>query len=123
MVIFYEHLLKTKKEQDKIEEQKAQEIINLEEALEDDSNNALESDQNWIQTLEKIPETNFILFVGNKKPVTELEKWLDIHATVREFASVTPRDMAQYVMQNLSISENQARALCEKLGFYEEIKW
>ncbi|MEI6711319.1 MAG: hypothetical protein WCK88_03730 [bacterium] len=31
------------------------------------------------------PETNFFLFVGNKTPVTDLEKWLVENATIHEF--------------------------------------
>jgi hypothetical protein len=36
--------------------------------------------------MSKIPDSNFILFVGNKKPVTEFEKWLENNATIHEFA-------------------------------------
>lgn len=115
MVIFYEQLLKTKKEQDKIAEQKASEAIDLEEVFEDKNTNNLSNDRSWIQTLEKIPETNFIIFVGNKKPVTELEEWLEENATLRDFGGVTPRDMEEYIMKHLPVTENQARAFCDKL--------
>ncbi len=31
------------------------------------------------------PETNFFLFIGNKTPVTDLEKWLVENATIHDF--------------------------------------
>lgn len=122
MVIFYEHLFKTKKEQEKMEEKR---VLEAEEKTPEDNNknNVLENNTLWIQTLARIPETNFILFIGNKTPVTDLEKWLEEHATIKEFPAVTPRDMMAYVMQHLPIASDQARSLCGKLGFYEEIRW
>ena len=126
MVIFHETLQKTEKELGKIEDekQKAVETIDIEH-LEDTKKNTLyiSNDALWIQTMERLPETNFMLFVGNKKPVTEFEKWLEKNATLHEFPGVMPRDMIDYVMKHLSISYDQARAFCDKLGFYEETKW
>jgi hypothetical protein len=66
MVILYEHLLKTQKEQNKIvEEQKIAETISLEDAINNGKNDTsvLENDTLWIETLQKMPETNFILFI------------------------------------------------------------
>lgn len=125
MVILYEQLIKTQREQDKISEQKAAETIDMAEVLNgNQKNNAILDDNTiWIETLKKIPDTNFVLFVGNKKPVTELEKWLEENATLHEFAGVTPREMERYVVESLGITAAQAQAFCEKLGFYEEIKW
>ena len=125
MVIFHEQLIRTQKEQDKITEKQASETVNMDEVLESRESDLspLENDTLWIETLKKIPDTNFVLFVGNKKSITELEKWLENNATIHEFSGVTPREMEEYILQNLSITGAQARAFCQKLGFYEEIKW
>ena len=126
MIILYEQLLKTQKEQNKIvEAQKIAETISLEDAINNEENrtSVLENDTLWIETLQKMPETNFILFIWNKKPVTELEKWLDENATQHEFTGVTPREMQKFVVQALGITPGQAEAFCAKLGFYEENKW
>jgi len=66
MIILYEQLLKTQKEQNKIvEAQKIAETISLEDAINNEENrtSVLENDTLWIETLQKMPETNFILFI------------------------------------------------------------
>lgn len=118
MIILYEKLLKTEKEQEKIEEQKAAETINLEEVLNDvgAKNIRIDDDTAWIQTLEKIPETNFILFVGNKKPVTELEKWLEKNASLHRFEALSVREIISYIETNLRLPYEQAEKMSDRLG-------
>lgn len=87
MIIFHEYLIKSQKEKDKIAEtEKINETIDINEVLDGKKKISLDNDALWINMLEKIPDTNFILFVGNKKPVTDLEKWLEKNATLHEFA-------------------------------------
>lgn len=121
MVIFHEKLLKTEREIKKmIEEEKGREIINIEDVLngvkDPTSYHQLDEDTYWIQTLEKIPETNFILFVGNKKPVTDLEKWLEKNATIHEFPALTLREMIAYIETELRIPHDQAEKMSDRLN-------
>lgn len=119
MVIFYEKLQKTEKEIKKIEEQRrAQETINMEDILnnKDTSETQEENDTFWIQTLEKIPETNFILFVGNKKPLTELEKWLEKNSTIHEFGALSVQEIITYIETQLRLPSDQAEKMSDRLA-------
>lgn len=118
MIIFYEKLIKTSKEQEKIEEQnKAEETINLEELLENGmKKKTIDDDTLWISTLEKIPETNFILFVGNKKPVTELEKWIERNATIHDFPALSVNEIIAYIESTLRLPPDQAMNMSDRLG-------
>lgn len=118
MIIFYEKLLKTDKEIKKIEEEK-QETINLEDILngtEELGKNEKDDDSYWLQSLEKIPDTNFILFIGNKKPVTELEKWLEKNATIHEFPAPTLADTIKYIETELRLPREQAEKMSDRLN-------
>lgn len=119
MVIFHEKLKKTEKEQEKIEEQKkTAEIIDMEDILSSTSTKKtpIDDDTVWIQTLAQIPETNFIIFVGNKKPVTELEKWLEKNATIHEFPNLSVREIIAYIETHLRIPYEQAEKMANRLG-------
>lgn len=119
MVIFHEKLKKTEKEQEKIEEQKkTAEIIDMEDILSSTSTKKtpIDDDTVWIQTLAQIPETNFIIFVGNKKPVTELEKWLEKNATIHEFPNLSVREIIAYIETHLRIPYEQAEKMADRLG-------
>lgn len=119
MVIFHEKLKKTEKEQEKIEEQKkSAEIIDMEDLLSSTSTKKtpIDDDAVWMQTLVQIPETNFIIFVGNKKPVTELEKWLEKNATIHEFPNLSVREIIAYIETHLRIPYEQAEKMADRLG-------
>lgn len=118
MIIFYEKLLKTDKEIKKIQEEK-QETINLEDILngtEELWKNEKDDDSYWLQSLEKIPDTNFILFIGNKKPVTELEKWLEKNATIHEFPAPTLVETIKYIETELRLPREQAEKMSDRLN-------
>jgi DNA polymerase III delta subunit len=70
----------------------------------------------WIQTLERAPETNFFIFVGNKTPVTDLEKWLIDNATLHEFPIPSQSEMESYIAQTLHITPWQAARIRERLN-------
>ncbi len=119
MVIFHEKLKKTEKEQEKIEDQKkASEIIDINDVFnnKNDNKTPIDADTIWIETMGRIPETNFILFVGNKKPITELEKWLEKNATIHEFPNLSVRDMIAYIETHLRIPYEQAEKMVDRLG-------
>lgn len=118
MIIFYEKLLKTAKEQEKIEEQnRAEETIDLTDLLENGSKKRnSEDDSVWISTLEKIPDNNFILFIGNKKPVTELEKWLEKNASLHDFHNLSINEIINYIENNLRLPPDQAMKMSDRLG-------
>lgn len=118
MIIFYEKLLKTDKEIKKIQEEK-QETINLEEILngtEELWKNEKDDDSYWLQSLEKISDTNFVLFIGNKKPVTELEKWLEKNATIHEFPAPTLAETIKYIETELRLPREQAEKMSDRLN-------
>lgn len=108
MMIFHDLLHKTDTDEDEESDKKKKES---------------EIQAQWIKTLQEVPETNFILFVGNKKPLSDLEKWLHEYATMQYFEASTPREMQNYVIKELWLNPNQAAAFCDRLGFYEEIKF
>ncbi len=83
MVILRDLIIKTEREILDIQDQEAQ----MDESDEDAVPNKPKTfdDSAWIETLSRAPDTNFFLFVGNKSPVTDLEKWLVRHATIHEF--------------------------------------
>lgn len=117
MIIFYEKLLKTAREQEKIEEAQNEEIIDLEDLLQNGPKQKKgEDDTVWISTLEKIPDTNFILFIGNKKPVTELEKWLEKNATLHEFEALSIDGIIAYIESSLRLPPDQAMKMSDRLG-------
>lgn len=126
MVIFHEKLKKTEKEQEKIdlayrqagEQKKMAETIDMEDLLNgtDTKKTPVDDEAAWVQTLEQIPETNFIIFVGNKKPVTDLEKWLEKNATIHDFPNLSVRDMIAYIETNLRIPYEQAEKMVDRLG-------
>lgn len=119
MIIFYEKLLKTDKELKKMAEEERRETIVLDDILNGSNKiekNEKDDDNYWIQTLQKIPESNFILFVGNKKPVTELEKWLDKNATIHEFQGLTVPEIIQYIETELRLPREQAEKMSDRLN-------
>lgn len=119
MVIFHEKLLKTDKEMEKIvEEERASQTIDMAEVLEEQGtkNARIDDDKAWIDILEKIPESNFILFVGNKKPVTELEKWLEKNATIHEFKLLDIREIIEYIETHLRLPYDQAQKMSDRLS-------
>ncbi len=59
--------------------------MNLEDIEQSPSHN-IDDDETWIKTFPKIPETNFLIFIGNTKSITPLEIWLEQNATIKEFA-------------------------------------
>lgn len=119
MIIFYEKLIKTDKEQEKIQEQSNVETINTEELFQNNQkkqNNTTENDDIWIETLAKIPETNFVIFIGNKKPITNLEKWLEKNATIHNFPGLTVHEMITYIETNLRLPYTQAEKMSNRLN-------
>lgn len=96
MVIFRDKLTKTPRELKNLEE-KAGKTIDLDE----DEEKTEDTDNLWIKMLESLPDTNFLLFIGNKKPISDLESWLEDNATIHEFAPPTPRSMQLYTIQEL----------------------
>lgn len=128
MFIFHEKLAKTEREMKKIkeaQEEKAREIINMEELLNDSKksldNSSRDEDNLWIETLEKIPESNFVLFVGNKKPVTELEKWLEKNASIHEFAALSFYEIIGRIESELRIPREQAEKMSDRLNNNPEL--
>ncbi len=119
MIIFYEKLLKTDKELRKIAEENQKEIIDLEDVLNNTGKwekNESDSDIVWIETLGKIPESNFILFVWNKKPITDLEKWLDKNATIHEFPGQTIDETIAHIVSELRLPYDQAQKMSDRLN-------
>ena len=117
MVIFHEKLLKTEKEQEKIEEKNREtETVEMIEILEHKNwKKNPDDDTVWIQTLENIPNTNFILFIGNKKPITELEKWLEKNATLHEFHALWVEEIITYIESHLGLPYDQASKMSDRL--------
>lgn len=118
MVIFYEKLIKTEKEMEKIAEKKWAETVDMTDILENKMTpkNQPEDDNFWIESLCKIPDTNFILFMGNKKPVTDLEKWLEINATIHDFPGLSVQDMISYIEKELRLPYEQAEKMSDRLN-------
>jgi hypothetical protein len=83
MIILRDLIIKTEKEINDMQEKESQ--------IPDDNDTIATTkpkvfdDSLWIETLKMAPETNFFLFVGNKTPVTDLEKWLVENATLHDF--------------------------------------
>lgn len=117
MVIFRDKLMKTPREMKNIEE-KAGKPLDIDSL--DDEDKKEDSDALWIKMCETLPDTNFLLFIGNKKPVWDLESWLEEYATIHEFVSPTPRAMHAYVSKELWLTDIQSEIFCQQLGFYEE---
>jgi DNA polymerase III delta subunit len=118
MIIFHEKLIKTDKEQEKIEAQKkTTETTNMAELLEDNGmQNMKQDDAVWIETMGNIPDTNFIIFVGNKKPITELEKWLEKNASLHEFSALSVEEIITYIESNLRLTRDQAGKMSDRLS-------
>jgi len=123
MIIFRDLIIKTEKEKDKIEERK----LIIQEQTQDESDESdgiltklnfpnIFEDTLWIQTLTNAPETNFFLFVGNKSPVTDLEKWLEKNATIHEFPIPSSSEMESYISSILKVSPWQASRIRERLN-------
>ena len=118
MIIFHDILRKTDRE---ILKESELEYTSWED--EPRSTSGAIDDAVWIHTLEGIPETNFILFIGNKKPVGDLEKWIEDTGTVHEFWAPSIPEMIDYIMTKIRVTRDQSLAICGKLGYYEEYKW
>jgi len=118
MIIFHEKLIKTDKEQEKLEAQKkATEIISIDELLDENTKkNTNQDDTVWIETLGNIPDTNFVIFVGNKKPVTELEKWLEKNASLHEFSALSVTEIITYIESHLRLPRDQASKMSDRLA-------
>lgn len=71
MVVFRDKLMKTARELRALEaEEEAGKTVDLDDLLANGSTTKKEdTDTAWIHMCETLPETNFLLFVGNKKPV------------------------------------------------------
>lgn len=127
MIIFRDMLLKTDKQIKKIQEEareqeeksiNADEIINLDELFQGNKGQKeSNSDTQWIHMLEKIPEKNFVLFIGNTKPVTDLEKWLTENATIHDFAYPNQQDIQSYIQKNLPVTARQALGIADRLNY------
>ncbi len=117
MIIFHERLKKTEKEIEKME-QKNSEIIDVEKifANKDNKKFIVDEDSLWMETMQKVPETNFIIFVGNKKPITELEKWLEKNATLHEFPKLSVGEIITYIESELRLPRMQAEKMSDRLG-------
>ncbi len=125
MIILRDLLLKTEKEISDIQEKETQ----IQEEWEGDPPNKSKviDDTLWIETLKMAPETNFFLFVGNKTPVTDLEKWLIENATLHDFALPSQNEISTSLVKALWVSEWQASRIQERLNnnyyfIYQEIQ-
>ncbi len=67
--------------------------------------------------LERIPEKNFMLFIGNTKPITDLEKWLAENATIHDFAYPTPEEIEAYIQKNLQVTTRQSLGIANRLNY------
>ncbi len=92
MIIFYERFTKKKKE-DGVEKK---------------------SDDLWIKTLEKVPLSNVIIFVG--EPTWELGAWLTQEATPHHFPALTVQEMIQLTEKTLGVDYSLASRVVDKLG-------
>lgn len=131
MVIFRDMLLKTDKQIKKMQEEEAREYeeelkksenagktIDFDELLQwHNEKKESSSDEQWIGMLEKIPEKNFILFVWNTKPITDLEKWLIENATIHDFPYPNQEELEAYIQKNLSVTARQTIGIADRLNY------
>jgi len=116
MIIFHEKLIKTDKEQEKINAQKNEgETIDIDALTNGQTKKIPDNDTSWIKTLESIPDTNFVLFVGNKKPMTELEIWLEENASIHEFDALSVEEIIGYIESHLRLPYEQASKMSDRL--------
>ncbi len=118
MIIFYEKLIKSERELKKIEGEKKENIIDLADVIRTNKplKNDGDSDTFWMQSLAKIPESNFVLFIGNKKPVTDLEKWLEKNATIHDFPGQSIQQIITYIESELRLPYEQAQKMSDRLN-------
>jgi len=126
MIVFRDLIIKTDREISDLQEKEDQIV---DENSEEKSQNKQKSfdDQLWIETLKIAPETNFFLFVGNKTPVTDLEKWIAENATIHDFSLPNPDEISTLIVQSLWVSNWQASRIQERLNhnyyfIYQEIQ-
>lgn len=125
MIILRDLLIKTEKEIADIQEKELQ-------ALDEDMGEITEKpksfdDALWVKTLQSAPETNFFLFVWNKAPVTDLEKWLVENATIHEYKLPSQTEIQSLIVQTLWVSSWQASRIQERLNnnyyfIYQELQ-
>gem|GEM_PF-996143 len=117
MIIFHEKLIKSDKELEKINAQKnAGETIDIDSVLSHGQTKKLpDNDTSWIKTLENIPDTNFVLFIGNRKPITELEIWIEKNASIHEFDALSVENIITYIEFHLRLPYDQASKMSDRL--------
>ncbi len=77
----------------------------------------------WGAIFEKIPDTNFLIFIDTSKNTGELAKLLESVATLHEFPHQTLSEVIRFVSQELGVEGNLAEDICSRLGFYEEFSF
>lgn len=105
MIILREKLLKSEKEK------KNENEWNI-----DWWNILWKEDSEWIDMLQKVPDSNFIVFIWNKKSLTELEKWLEKNATVHNFAKNLFEENISTIQSELNMSYELYEYLVNKLN-------
>lgn len=67
--------------------------------------------------LERIPEKNFMLFIGNTKPIADLEKWLEENATIHDFAYPDKAEIEAYIQKYLQVTARQTFGIADRLNY------
>ncbi len=116
MIVFRDLILKTERELNDIQEREIlQANSEWDDALAPEKWKIFD-DTLWVETLKKAPETNFFLFVGNKNPATDLEKWLVEHATLHDFALPTSGDIHRSIVDTIWVTDWQATRIQQRLN-------
>ncbi len=116
MIVFRDLILKTERELNDIQER---EILQANSEWDDTlapEKWKIFDDTLWIETLKKAPETNFFLFVGNKNPATDLEKWLVEHATLHDFTLPASEDIHRSIVDAIWVTDWQATRIQQRLN-------
>lgn len=100
MIIFRDLIIKTEREINDIQEKEAQMIDDTDDETAKNKPKVFDDDL-WIETLKMAPNTNFFLFVGNKNPVTDLEKWLVENATIHDFTLPSTSEIHSSIVRSL----------------------
>lgn len=116
MIVFRDLILKTDKEIANIQEEEAALKLDENQAEALEKRPKTFDDALWIDTLQNAPETNFFVFIGNKTPITELEKWIATNGTVHDFAVPSSDEIQASIVSSLWVSNWQASRIQERLN-------
>lgn len=119
LMIFHDILIKDSREIKKMLQEMAQESEWGEQSVFEGEKREQKdlTAEEWIQMFEKMPESNFLIFIWNTLPVTPLEKWLEKNATIHEFPELEWQSVVEFIKNTLRLPTSQAEWIAMKLNY------